>query len=213
MTRSGVITLGMALVTLACAGCGAGDAKPHGEAALKSACEGVFDTGTINEARKSEDFDSLNVASGPRSHAAAVESLTEKRHAAYVCLLDNQDYQNSSTSEAGALSIKFSPDQGRLFPEDETRSYSSYKVYKLANGMQAITESGGADVYFQCDLSDRLRPLYVTGAFQSDLDLSSQAKFRTLFRSSRKMLALLKCENNIKFPDPTTMKSLPLQKD
>ncbi|MFF0712650.1 hypothetical protein ACWEVM_30535 [Streptomyces bauhiniae] len=210
MTRAGVVTLGMALVALACTGCGGGDAKPHGEAALKSACEGVFDPGTINEARKSEDFDGLHVASGARSHAAAAKSLTEKRHAAYVCLLDDQD---SSTSESGALSIKFSPNQGRLFPEDETRSYSSFKAYKLGNGMQAITESGGADVYFRCDLSDRLRPLYVTGAFQSDLELSSQAKFRTLFQSSRKMVALLKCDNRINFPDPATMKYLPLQKD
>ncbi|MFJ8733396.1 hypothetical protein [Streptomyces bauhiniae] len=71
-------------------------------------------------------------------------------------------------------------------------------MYKLGNGMQAITESGGADVYFQCDSSDRLRPLYVTGTFQSDLDL---------------MVKLLKCENDIKFPDPATMKYLPLQKD
>ncbi|MGW5335620.1 hypothetical protein [Streptomyces bauhiniae] len=210
MTRSGVVALGMALVALACAGCGGGDTKPRGEAALKSGCEGVFDPATIKEARKSEDFDSLHVASGPRSHAAAAKSMTEKNHAAYVCLLDDQD---SSTSESGALSIKYSPNQGRLFPEDETRSYSTFKAYKLGNGMQAITESGGADVYFRCELSDRLRPFYVTGAFQSDVDLSSQAKFRTLFRSSRKMVKLLKCENDIKFPDPATMKYLPLQKD
>ncbi|MGA5650040.1 hypothetical protein ACPCI1_00090 [Streptomyces seoulensis] len=200
----------MALVTLACAGCGGGDAKPQGEEALKTACEGVLDPGTINEARKSEDFDSLHVASGPRSHAAAVKSLTDEGHSAYVCLLDDQ---NSSTSEAGALSIKFSPDQGRLFPEDETRSYSAFRAYKLTNGMQAITESGGADVYFPCDLSDRPRPLYVTGSFQSELDLSTQARFRTLFQSSRKMVTLLKCENDIKFPDPATMNSLPLHKD
>ncbi|MYS18331.1 hypothetical protein [Streptomyces sp. SID4982] len=201
---------GMALVTtLACTGC-AGDTKPHGEAALKGACEGVLDSETINEARKSEEFDSLHVASGPRSHAAAVKSMTEKRHAAYVCLLDDND---SSKDESGALSIKFSPGQGRLFSEDETRSYSTYKVYKLGNDMQAISESGGADVYFQCDSSDRFRPLFVTGGFQSDLDLSNQAKFRTLFQSSRKMVKLLKCENEIKFPDPATMKYLPLKKN
>ncbi|MEU6387507.1 hypothetical protein ABZ847_28565 [Streptomyces bauhiniae] len=200
----------MALVALACAGCGGGEAQPQGEMALKTACEGVFDPGTINEARKSEDFDSLHIASGPRSHAAAAKSLTEKRHSAYVCLLDDQD---SSTSEGGALSIKFSPDQGRLFPEDETRSYGAFKVYKLTNGMQATTESGGADVYFPCDLPDRSRPLYVTGYFQSDLDLSTQARFRMLFQSSRKMVAILKCENDIKFPAPATMNSLPFQKD
>ncbi|MFI8350453.1 hypothetical protein [Streptomyces sp. NPDC085596] len=199
----------MALVALACTGCG-GDTKLHGEAALKGACEGVFDSGTINEARKSEEFDSLHVASGPRSHAAAVKSLTGKRHAAYVCLLDDKD---SSKYESGALSIKFSPGQGGLFPEDETRSYSTYKAYKLGNGMQATTESGGADVYFPCDSSDRFRPLFVTGTFQSDLDLSNQAKFRTLFQSSRKMVKLLKCENEIKFPDPAKMKYLPLKKN
>ncbi len=210
MTRSGVVALGMALIALACAGCGGGDAEPRGEAALKKACEGVFDAATINEARKSEDFDSLHVAGGPRSHAAAAKSMTEKRHAAYVCLLDDQ---NSSKSESGALSITYSPNRGRLFPEDQNQSYSAFKAYKLGNGMQAITEYGGADVYFQCELSDHLRPFYVTGSFQSDLDLSSQAKFRILFQSSRKMVKLLKCENDIKFPDPATMKYLPLQKD
>ncbi|MGW1132991.1 hypothetical protein [Streptomyces griseoluteus] len=210
MTRSGVVALGMALIALACAGCGGGETEPHGEAALKKACEGVFDAATINEARKSEDFDSLHVASGPRSHAAAAKSMTEKRHAAYVCLLDDQ---NSSKSESGALSITYSPNRGRLFPADQNRSYSAFKAYKLGSGMQAITEYGGADVYFQCELSDRLRPFYVTGSFQSDLDLSSQAKFRTLFQSSRKMVKLLKCENDIKFPDPATMKYLPLKED
>ncbi|GHF24338.1 hypothetical protein E5082_05325 [Streptomyces griseoluteus] len=209
MSRYSLRAVGAALVVVLCAGCG-GNEKPHGEAALKSACEGVFDDGLINEARKSDDFNDLHVASGTRSHAAAVKTMLDEDHAAYACILDDKD---SSDSDAGALSIKFTPGMRTLFPEDQNRSYGAYKAYKLGNGMQATIEAGGADVYFECESKDRMRPLTVTGTFHNDFDLSSEARFRPLFRSSLKVAKLLKCENNIKFPDPATMKYLPLQKD
>ncbi|WP_329015781.1 hypothetical protein [Streptomyces sp. NBC_01601] len=209
MSRWGAIALGMALIAVTCTGCG-DDTKSHGEAALKDACEGVLGSGLIKEARASEEFDSLHTADGERSHAAASKSLTKKGHAAYTCLLDDED---SSTSESGALSIKFSPNRGALFPEDQKQSYSAYKAYRLENGMQAISESGSATVYFECRSPYRTSPFPVTGRFQTDLDLSDQAEFQALFSSSRKMVGLLKCENEIKFPDPATMKYLPLKKN
>ncbi|MBV1945439.1 hypothetical protein [Streptomyces sp. BV129] len=209
MSRRILFALGAALAVLACAGCG-GDDKPHGEAALKNACEGVFDNGMIAEARKSDDFEELHVADGSRSHASAVKTMLDEDHAAYTCILDDKD---SSESDSGALSIKFTPGLGPLFSPDETRSYAGYKASKLGNGIQANIEPESAIVYFQCESKDRMRPLSVTGTFSSDFSLSSEARFRPLFHSSLKVAKLLKCENEIKFPDPATIKYLPPRKN
>ncbi|MFG3194509.1 hypothetical protein ACGFYT_00090 [Streptomyces sp. NPDC048208] len=209
MSRYGAVALGLTLMAVACSGC-SGETKPHGEAAVKGACEGVLDSGLIKEARAGDEFNSLHTADGERSHAAASKSLTEKGNSAYTCLLDDE---NSSTSESGALSIKFSPKQGALFPEDQKQSYSAYKAYRINKGMQAISESGSVTIHFECKSPHRMFPLSVTGHFQSDFDLSDQAMFRALFSSSRKMVKLLKCENEIKFPDPAKMKYLPLKKN
>ncbi|WP_330235286.1 hypothetical protein [Streptomyces sp. NBC_00566] len=209
MSRHILLTLGAALTVLACAGC-SGDTKPHGEAALKGACEGVFDTKMITEARKSDSFDDLHVADGPRSHASAVKTMLDEDHAAYACIVDDKD---SPKSDSGALSIKFIPGLGPLFSPGETQSYGGYKSSKLGNGMQAIIEPESASVYFQCDSKDRMRPLSVTATFYSDFSLSPEARFQTLFRSSLKVTKILKCENEIKFPDPATMKYLPLKKN
>lgn len=209
MSRHILLTLGAALAVLACTGCG-GDAEPRGEAALKGACEGVFDTKMIAEARKSDGFDDLHVADGPRSHDSAVKTMLTEDHAAYACIVDDK---NSSESDSGALSIKFIPGLGPLFSPSETESYGGYRSSKLGNGIQAIIEPESASVYFQCESKDRMRPLSITATFYSDFSLSSAARFRPLFRSSLKVAKILKCENEIKFPDPAKMKYLPLKKN
>ncbi|MFJ3664715.1 hypothetical protein ACIPPM_30170 [Streptomyces sp. NPDC090119] len=196
------------MAVLVCAGCGG--TKPHGEAALKSACEGVFDTKTITEARKGENFDDLHVADGARSHASAVKTMLDEDHAAYACIIDDKD---SSKSDAGALSIKFIPGLGPLFSPNETQSYGGYRASKLDNGMQAGAEPNTVSVYFQCKTKDRMRPLSVTGTLYSDVYMDFEVRFRPLFRSSLKVAKLLKCENDIKFPDPAKMKYLPLKKN
>lgn len=136
--------------------------------------------------------------------------MLDEDHAAYACLIDDKD---SSKTDSGALSIKFIPGLGPLFSLDETQSYSGYKAYKLGNGMQATIESDSASVYFQCESKDRMRPLSVTGTIYSDFYISFEARFRPLFRSSLKVAKILKCENEIKFPDPAKMKYLPLKKN
>ncbi|WP_329015779.1 hypothetical protein [Streptomyces sp. NBC_01601] len=174
MTRYSLGMACMALVALACTGCG-GETKPHGEAALKGACGGVFDSGTINEARKSDSFDDLHVADVPRSHASAVKTMLDEDHAAYACIVDDKD---SSKSDSGALSIKFIPGLGPLFSPGETQSYGGYKSSKLGNGMQAIIEPESASVYFQCESKDRMRPLSVTATFYSDFPLTAPNTMR-----------------------------------
>ncbi|MFD8261344.1 hypothetical protein ACFV19_20945 [Streptomyces griseoluteus] len=132
-----------------------------------------------------------------------------KDHAAYACIIDDED---SSETDSGALSIKFIPGLGPLFSPEETRSYSGYKAYKLGNGMQATIVGDGAEVYFQCELKDRQRPLSVTGNIDSGFYMSFEARFQPLFRSSLKVARSLGCENDINFPNPTKMKPLPLRK-
>ncbi|MGW4221837.1 hypothetical protein ACWEG1_00090 [Streptomyces bauhiniae] len=209
MKRLRVATLGVALTLLTSAGCGA-DSSPHGADALKTACDGIIDSGAINEARTSSDFDDLHVAAKSTSHASAAKTLLDEDHAAYACRISRSD---SPESRSDAVSIKFTPGLNSLFPEDQEQSYSSYTAYKLGNGMQATMEAGSADVYYPCKVKGKDSSFSVTGSFYSTLDLRPETRFRTLFRSSQEMSKLLKCENNIDFPDPATMKYLPLQKD
>ncbi|MER8028049.1 hypothetical protein ABTZ78_03590 [Streptomyces bauhiniae] len=209
MKRLRVAILGVALTLLTSAGCGA-ESSPHGADALKTACDGIIGSSTIDEARTSSDFDDLHVASTSTSHANAAKTLLDEDHAAYACRISRND---SSESRSDALYIKFTPGLNHLFPEDQEQSYSSYRAYRLGNGMQATMEAGSADVYFSCRAKGKDSPVSVTGSFYSTLDLRPETRFRTLFRSSQEMSKLLKCENKINFPDPATMKYLPLQKD
>ncbi|MFF9395215.1 hypothetical protein [Streptomyces griseoluteus] len=209
MKRLRVATLGITLTLLTSAGCGA-DSSPHGAEALKTACDGIIDSSAIDEARTSSDFNDLHVAAKSTSHASAAKTLRDEDHAAYACRISRSD---SPESRSDALYIKFMPGLKSLFPEDQEQSYSSYRAYKLGNGIQATMEAGSADVYYPCKTEDRDSSFSVTGSFYSTLDLRPETRFRTLFRSSEKMSKLLKCENDIKFPDPATMKYLPLQKD
>ncbi|MET8690934.1 hypothetical protein ACFTT0_25025 [Streptomyces bauhiniae] len=164
----------------------------------------------IDEARTSSDFDDLHVAAKSTSHASAAKTLLDEDHAAYACRISRSD---SSDSRSDALYIKFTPGLNSLFPEEQEQSYSSHRAYKLGNGMQATMEAGSADVYYPCKVKGTDSPFSVTGSFYSTLDLRPETRFRTLFRSSQEMSKLLNCENDIKFPDPATMKYLPLQKD
>lgn len=164
----------------------------------------------IKEAQKSEKFSHVyDATTSGKSHTSAVKTLLTEDHAAYVCQIAIDD---DPTPGSGALSIKFTPGEGRLFSEEQTHSMSSYKAYKLGSGIQATIEAESADVYFPCNLKTEDTPLSVTGNIYNDLDLSVQTRFRTLFRSSIKMAKLLKCENKISFPSPTEMKPLPLNK-
>ncbi|MFJ6908541.1 hypothetical protein [Streptomyces griseoluteus] len=201
--------LGIALTLLTSAGCGA-DSSPHGADALKTACDGIIDSSAIDEARTSSDFGDLHVAAKSTSHASAAKTLLDEDHAAYACRISRS---GSPESRSDALYVKFTPGLNSLFPEDQEQSYSSYRAYKLGNGIQATMEAGSADVYYLCRTKGRDSSFSVTGSFYSTLDLRAETRFRTLFRSSQKMSELLNCENDIKFPDPATMKYLPLQKD
>ncbi|MFG3122008.1 hypothetical protein ACGFYO_08395 [Streptomyces sp. NPDC048201] len=209
MKRVGSITLGVALFLLVSTGCGK-EGSPHGAEALKTACGDIIDSRTINEARKSADFDDLHVASSSVSHASAAKTLLSQDHAAYTCRISRSD---SPESRSDALWVKFTPGLNRLFPEEQDQSYTSYRAYKLGNGMQATMEAGSADVYFMCQAQNGDPDLSVTGSFYTTLELSTESRFRTLFSSSRKMVQLLKCENEIEFPDPAKMKYLPLKKN
>ncbi|MGW5048897.1 hypothetical protein [Streptomyces griseoluteus] len=209
MKRIRGATLGIALTLLTSAGCGA-DSSPHGADALKTACDGIIDADAIDEARVSSDFDDLHVAAKSTSHASAAKTLLDEDHAAYACRISRSD---SPESRSDALYIKFTPGLNSLFPKDQQQSYSTYRAYKLGNGIQATMEAGSADVYYLCKTKGRDSSLSVTGSFYSTLDLRPETRFRTLFRSSQKMSKLLKCENDIKFPDPATMKYLPLKED
>jgi hypothetical protein len=209
VSRYRVATLGAALILLACAGCGE-DKPPHGADALKSACGGVLDSAMIKEAQKSDNFSrAYDVSKSKESHASAAKTVLDDHRAAYVCRIAIDD---APASGDDALWIKFTPGLDSLFPEEENRSFSSYKAYKLGSGMQATTESGSVDVYFPCKLKDENTPLSVTGSLYNDLDLSVETRFRTLFRSSLKMAKLLKCDNKISFPSPEAMRPLPLKK-
>ncbi|MGA5324075.1 hypothetical protein ACPCIU_26980 [Streptomyces seoulensis] len=200
------VAIGVALTLLTIAGCGA-DSSPRGADALKTACDGIIDSSTISEARSSSEFDDLHVAPGSASHASAAKTLLNEDHAAYACRISRSD---SPESRSDALYIKFTPGLNSLFPKDQEQSYSTYKAYRLGGGMQATTEAGSADIYYPCQAKGKESPLSVTGSFYSTLDLGTETRFRTLFRSAREMSKLLKCENEIKFPDPAQMKSLPL---
>ncbi|MGC4994892.1 hypothetical protein [Streptomyces sp. DT195] len=209
MKRVSSVTLAVALLILVSTGCG-DEGSPRGAEALKTACSGIIDSSTINEARKSADFDDLHVASSSVSHASAAKTLLAQDHAAYTCRISRSD---SPESRSDALWIKFTPGLDRLFPEEQDQSYTSYRAYKLGNGMQATMEAGSADVYFICQARNGDPGFSVTGSLYSTLELSPESRFRALFHSSRKMTKLLKCENEIKFPDPVTMKYLPLKKN
>ncbi|MGW7260986.1 hypothetical protein [Streptomyces sp. NPDC054834] len=207
MSRYRVVTLGATLILLACAGCGE-DKPPRGADALKNACGGILDSATVKEAQESDNFSrAYDVSTSKESHASAAKTLLDDNHAAYVCRIAIDD---APASGDDALWIKFTPGLDSLFPEEENRSFSSYKAYKLGSGIQATTESGSADVYFPCKSQDEDAPLPVTGSLYNDLDLSVEARFRTLFRSSLKMAKALKCNNKIRFPSPEKMRPLPL---
>ncbi|MEU5595980.1 hypothetical protein [Streptomyces sp. NPDC020298] len=209
MNRYRVATFATALLLLSCAACG-DDKPPRGADALKKACGGILDSAEIKEAQKSDSFDRLYDASASgESHASAAKTLLDDDHAAYACRIAIAD---APASGDGGLSIKFTPGLDNLFPEQENHSYSSYKAYKLGSGMQATTESGSADLYFPCRLKGQETPISVTGSLYNSLDLSVEIRFRILFRSTLKMVSLLKCENGIKFPAPETMQPLPLKK-
>ncbi|MGW0992902.1 hypothetical protein [Streptomyces sp. NPDC002520] len=209
MSRFRVDILGTALLVIACTGCG--ENKPlQGAAGLKKACGGILDSAAVKEAKTSEKFSrAYDASTSQESPTAAAKILLAEDHAAYACKIAVDD---APASGSAGLWIKFTPGLESLFPEEENRSFSSYKAYKLGSGMQATTESGSADVYFPCKLRDQDTPLSVTGSLYNDLDLSVKTRFRTLFRSSLHMAKLLKCENKISFPSPEEMKPLPLDK-
>ncbi|WP_158709365.1 MULTISPECIES: hypothetical protein [unclassified Streptomyces] len=209
MIQHRALLAGGMLVLLACTGCG-GDESAHGGDALKHACDGVLDSAAIKEASKSDKFSRLHDVSKSESHASAAKTLIKEDHAAFVCDIGIDDAPPGGNH---GLSIKFAPNVGHLFSEEENKSYSSYKAYKLGGGSQATIESGSADVYFTCKRSDTTDPMTVTGTLVNDLDLSEEARLRIIFRSSLKMVKLLKCANAIKFPAPETMKPLPMDKD
>jgi len=209
VSRYRVATLGGALLVLASAGCGK-EKPPHGAAALKKACGGILDSAAIKEAQDSDKFSrAYDESASDESHASAAKILLAEDHAAYVCRITIDD---APASGDDGLWIKFTPGEESLFPEEENRSFSSYKAYKLGSGMQATSEAGSGDVFFPCKLKDQDTPMFLTGTLYNDLDLSVKTRFRILFRSSLKMANLLKCENTISFPSPETMKPLPLDK-
>ncbi|GHA13961.1 hypothetical protein ACFOOM_32875 [Streptomyces echinoruber] len=208
MNRYGIATLGAALLLLSCTGC-VDQKPPHGTAALKKACGGILDPTAIKEAQESDNFSrAYDKSTASDSYTAAAKTLLAEDHAAYVCRIAIDD---APPSGADGLWIKFTPGQGSLFSEGQNRSYSSYKAYNLGSGMQATSESGSGDVLFLCKLKDRNTPLSVTGSLYNNLDLSVRTRFRVLFRSSLKMVKLLKCKNEINFPSPESMKPLPLE--
>ncbi|GHE73791.1 hypothetical protein [Streptomyces griseoaurantiacus] len=209
MNRKYLLLAGTAALTLTCAGCG-DDAPAHGADALKDACGGVLDRATIKESSGDDKFDRLRDTSKSESHESAAKILLEEDHAAYVCEISIDD---APAGGDRGLSINYIPDGGHLFPENEKRSFSGYKAYALGGGMQATTESGSASVYFPCKVQDREDPVAVTGEIDNDLDLSVDTQFRVLFRSSNRMVELLKCTNAIDFPAPETMKPFPMIKD
>ncbi|WP_369193419.1 hypothetical protein [Streptomyces djakartensis] len=207
MTRQQAFSaFALAILAATCVGCGE-DGSPHGRAAVEQACDGVVDSAAIREAERNDRFEQLFVkgpASGD-SHSKAAQELISTEQAAYACELSIDD----TTGWDKGLSIKFIPGPERLFPERENRSFDSYKAYKLGSGIQATSESGLAAVFFPCQRRDDEQPNYITGTFFNDLDLTVQTQFRVLFRSSAKMIKLLKCENEIQFPAPDAMKALP----
>jgi hypothetical protein len=197
-----------ALLTLVCAACGSD--PDNGADALKKACGGVLDSATIKEASENERFSRLHDVSKSEPYALAAKTILEEDHAAYVCEVAIRD---APVGGGKGLSIEFSPGQRSLFPEHEERSFSGYRAYKLGSDMQATTESGSASVYFHCKVKGREDSLTVTGEMNNELDLSVDTRFRVLFRSSEKMVKLLKCANSIDFPAPETMKPFPMDKD
>jgi hypothetical protein len=203
-----LLLAGVAVLALTCAGCG-DDAPAHGADALKDACGGVLDSAMIKESSNSDKFDRLRDTSKSESHESAAKTLLEEDHAAYVCEISIDD---APVGGDRGLSLKYIPDGGHLFPENEKRSFSGYKAYALNDGMQALTESGSASVYFPCEVQDREDPVTVTGELDNSLDLSVNTQFRVLFSSSKRMVKLLKCTNPIKFPAPETMKPFPMKK-
>jgi hypothetical protein len=208
VNRNHLLVAGAAVLTLTCAGCG-DDAPAHGADALKNACDGTLDSATIKEAGNNDDFDRLYDTSKSESHESAAKALLGEGHAAYVCEISIDD---APVGGNRGLSIKYTPGQGSLFPENEERSFSGYKAYKLGSGTQATTESGSASIYFHCKVQDRGDSFTVTGEMDNDLDFSVDTRFRVLFRSSKKMVKLLGCTNAIDFPAPETMKPFPMDK-
>jgi hypothetical protein len=209
MSQHRTLLVGGLFVLLTCTGCG-GDESAHGGDALKHACDGVLDSAAIKEASKSDKFSRLHDVSKSESHASAAKTLIKDNHAAFVCDIAIDDAPPGGDH---GLSIAFTPNVGHLFSEEENKSYSSYKAYKLGEGSQATIESGSADVYFTCKRSDTADPMTVTGTLINDLDLSEETRLRVLFRSSMEMVKLLKCTNTLKFPAPETIKPLPMDKD
>lgn len=200
------MTLITPLILLCCVGCGE-DEPPRGAAAVKDACEGILDEATVKEAAKNDKFHrTYNATGSGESHAAAAKTIVDEDHSAYVCRLAVADAAKTGDD---ALWVKFTPNLGHLFPEEETRSHGYFKAYKLGPGLQAAIKSTGTDVYFPCNQANRSVPISVTGTLYSDMDLSIESRFRVIFRSATKMVHLLKCTNDIGFPSPDTMKPLP----
>lgn len=199
---------GIAIVAAMCVGCG-GNEAPHGRAAVEEACDGVIDSAAIAEAERSDRFEQLFAqgAASDDSHSKAAQELMSKNRTAYACELN---IDNTTGWDKG-LSIKFTPGPEHLFPENENRSFDSYKAYRLGSGIQATSEAGRVAVFFPCQRQGRADSVHITGTFFNDLDLTVRTQFRVLFRSTTKMIGLLKCKNDIRFPAPQAMKALPQQ--
>ncbi|WP_369193418.1 hypothetical protein [Streptomyces djakartensis] len=182
------------------------DGTPQGKDAIQESCDSVLDDSAIRQAEKSEYFASLYVEDRDHqlSYPAAARAVLNEDQSAFACRLTIGD----SGGRNKGFYVKFTPGRERLFDETAKRSYSSFRAYSLGAKMQATVESESADVVFPCELEDSRR-LYVTSSLYERLDLSTDARLRTLFRSSSNMIRHLQCKNVIKFPKPETMKPFP----
>ncbi|MEW2389373.1 hypothetical protein AB0933_13550 [Streptomyces venezuelae] len=86
---------------------------------------------------------------------------------------------------------------------------SGYDAYELENDMQATSAAGSSSILFSCTPHGAGSAIQVTGTIDNDLDLSERARFRIVFRASRKMIDAINCENKIVLPDPAKMKPFP----
>ncbi|WP_157869123.1 hypothetical protein [Streptomyces atriruber] len=203
MKRSSAGTL--AVLLLLPVACTAEDEPPHGVSALKTACEGVLDSGSLAEAEKSTEIEKVRSPSDPKiSYASAAKDLKESK--VEVC---NVPFEEDPTPGSPALRIQFDVSDGPLYPREERRSTNGYRAYGLKNGMQAVSAGSSSTILFPCTPKGSSSSINVTGTIDNDLDLTAPSQFRAVFGASDKMIAALKCENKIFLPNAATMKPFP----
>ncbi|MEV7196113.1 hypothetical protein AB0N81_30570 [Streptomyces sp. NPDC093510] len=195
-----------ALILLFPVACTADDEPLHGAAALKSACSGVFDAGSIKEAKKSTKIDQVR-ADRQEDYPAAARALVDEKRMVKVCSIP---FEGDPADGSSAFRIQFHVGDEPLFPRNEKRSTSGYRAYGLKSGLQATSESGSSDVFFPCTPKGSISSVDVTASLYNDLDLVEQTRFRILFRSTEKMIAALKCKNEVTLPRPESMRPFPV---